>query len=311
MTKRCPISYLQIGENESYHPAGLKLLSPKLATLNKLPFDAKELRIEATKHADKLSIQGVQYKLSAILNIKDHQFEFVDNKGKYILKPQSDTYKQLPENEDLSMRLAKTVGIEVPVHGLVYNKDDSFTYFIKRFDRIRHKDKLAVEDFSQLTGRNRETKYNSSMEKVVDVIENFCTFPLLEKKKLFERVLFNYLIGNEDMHLKNFALISRNNKIELAPAFDFVNSTIVLNNAKEELALPLNGKKRNLTRKDLVDYYAKEGLGLSTATIQEVLESFCLAQQDWPIMIEASFLDQAMKERYLNLVQSRSRTVGT
>ena len=102
------------------------------------------------------------------------------------------------------MRLAAAGGVAVPLHGLMYAKDGSLTYFIKRFDREGRKGKLAVEDFAQLMGRSRDTKYDGSMEKVAQVVETHCTFPAIEKIKLFRLTLVNFLLGNEDMHLKKF-----------------------------------------------------------------------------------------------------------
>ena len=160
---RCPITYHLCEENR-YSEKGLKLLSPSLKRLDLLNFTAEELRAEAMQRASKMSIQGVQPKLSAILNIKDGLFEIVDKGGKYILKPQHHTFPELPQNEDLTMRLAASIGIGVPLHGLIYSKDNSLTYFIKRFDRKGQKDKIAVEDFAQLSGMSRDTKYNYSME---------------------------------------------------------------------------------------------------------------------------------------------------
>ena len=145
----------------------------------------------------------------------------------------------MPENEDLTMRMAGVVGIDVPLHGLVYAKDGSLTYFIKRFDRKGRQEKIAVEDFAQLAGKDRDTKYRSTMEAVVKVLDQFCTFPLIEKARLFKLVLFNFLTGNEDSHLKNFSLMRRVPIIELSPAYDLLNTTIVIR-AQEEIALPLN-----------------------------------------------------------------------
>ena len=134
--KRCPITYEKIGDQENYSQRGLHLLSSQLKNLRPLDLSADEQRKEAIDRVGKMSIQGVQKKLSAKLKIKDECFEIVDHKGQYILKPQSDIYPELPENEAITMTLAKTIGLEVPIHGLVYSKDNSLTYFIKRFDRI-------------------------------------------------------------------------------------------------------------------------------------------------------------------------------
>jgi serine/threonine-protein kinase HipA len=301
---RCPITYEPCG-NEKYSAEGLQKLSPSLTQLFDFPYDKAEQLREAIARASKISIQGVQPKLSVTLNKKKNIFEVTDAGGEYILKPQNDLYVGLPENEDLTMRLAATVGIEVPFHGMIYSKDGTRSYFIKRFDRLPKKRRVAVEDFAQLSEQTRETKYNSSMEKVAGIIERYCTFPLIEKQKLFKRTLFNFLCGNEDMHLKNFSLISRHEKIELSPAYDLVNTTIALPNAIEEMALTLNGKKNKLNRENLVDYFGKERLGLTPITIQKTLDSIEKEKRRWIQLIEISFLSQNMKEKYQALLKKR------
>ena len=310
MTKHCPITYEALPSNEKYSKKGLKWLSPKLTELNDLPFSAKELQSEALARADKMSIQGVQPKLSAVLDISNNRFNVVDSGGLYILKPQSALYEQAPENEDLSMHMAKIAGIEVPLHGLVYSKDQSFTYFIKRFDRSPRKQKIAMEDFAQLAGLDRETKYRYSMEKLTHVIEQYCTFPAIQKADLLLRVLFNFLIGNEDMHLKNYALLTRNGITTLAPAYDFINSTIAIRNPKEEIALTLNGRKRNLRRKDFIDYFAIEILKLNQAVINDKLAQLDQAKKAWFELIEISFLTAALKAKYGEILANRINILG-
>lgn len=300
----CPISFEPLNVSEKYSKKGLRLLSSKLQTLDDFPFSAEQQRTEARQHAGKMSIQGVQPKLSCKLNIKIQCFEICDMGGDYILKPQNEHYSELPENEDLSMRLAHDI-IEVPLHGLIHSIDGSFTYFIKRFDRLSRGQKLPLEDFAQLSGLTRDVKYNYSMEKLIHIIVKHCTFPTLEKSKLFTRTLFNYLIGNEDMHLKNFSLITRDNKIELAPAYDFINTTIAIGNAKEEIALTLNGKKNNLTSRDLIDYYGKERLGLNLKTIEDILSHFQKLIPKWKAIIKISFLSEKGKQDYLNVLEAR------
>ena len=234
---KCPITYKDCGTLK-YSQEGLRSLSPLLSELDDFPFTAREQRSEAAARAVKMSIQGVQPKLSVILKIKQHSFQIADKGGTYIIKPQSDVYEQLPENEDLTMKLAKICGLDVPVHGMVYCKDGSLSYFIKRFDRYGKSKKYPQEDFAQLTGNTRETKYNWSMEKLIPVIAQHCTFPAIENIRLFNLVLFCFLTGNEDMHLKNFSLITRRIKTELTPAYDLLNTTIAIKNAQEEIALP-------------------------------------------------------------------------
>ena len=224
--------------------------------------------------------------------------------GNYLIKPQSADYEELPQNEDLTMKLADTVGIHTPPHGLVYCSDGSLSYFIKRFDRKNKGEKIAVEDFAQLAGVSRDTKYDFSMEKIIPIIEKLCTFPLIEKKKLFLLTLFSFLIGNEDLHLKNFSLIHQGQKTEFSPAYDLVNSSIVIKTT-EELALPLNGKKSRFNRADFVDYFGKERLKLSTEIIREILVRLDSSFGEWKDLIGVSFLSTPKKNAYLDLLKNR------
>ena len=305
---RCPITYDEIKSGERYSPGGLKKLSRQLRHLKDLPYSAEEQRREAVARATKMSIQGVQPKLSARLNTAEEIFEIVDTGGDYILKPQTH-YPEAPQNEDLTMRLADACGIDVPLHGLLYSRDGTLTYFIQRFDRVKGKGRRSLEDFAQLLGRTRDTKYDSSMEQVISVLEKYCTFPLVEKRKLFRMSLFNFLTGNEDMHLKNFSLIHMEGKIELSPGYDLLNTTIALTNATEEIALPLGGKKRNLTRSLFVDYLGRERLGLTKPVIEDVLSGFSQAFPGWEDLITRSFLSDAMKETYANLLRKRRKVL--
>ena len=301
----CPITYELINDNQQYSDRGLKLLSPKLKNLNPLPLTASELRQEASKHASKMSIQGVQPKLSCILSLKNEAFKIVDLGGRYILKPEHDAYAEVPQNEDLTMRLASMIGIEVPLHGMVYGIDNSLTYFIKRFDRAGQADKLSIEDFSQLSGHTRTTKYNFSMEKIINIVDEYATFPVIEKTKLFTRTIFNFLIGNDDMHLKNFSMIMRNQKVELSPAYDFLNSSIIIS-SKEEISLPLAGKKHNLSRKDLVDYFGVDRMRLPKKIIDSQLEVIEQKISEWKDLIDICFLSDNMKQKYNNILDERA-----
>jgi len=301
---RCPITYAPCGENR-YSNAGLRLLSPELNTLKDLEYTAEEQRKEAYNRASKMSIQGVQPKLSARLNIKENKFEIVDKGGKYILKPQHHLYPQMPENEDLTMRMASEIGLEIPLHGLVWSKDRTLTYFIKRFDRKGQNDKVPVEDFAQLAGLSRDTKYNYSMEKVANLINRYCTFPSIENLKLFKLVIFNYLVGNEDMHLKNFSIITEDGKVTLSPCYDLVNSTIEYKEQIEEIALPLKGKKKHLTRSILIDYYGMERCELTAKSIDKILGTISSTVPKWKELIDISFLSKEMKDKYHGLLEKR------
>ncbi|MEP0860265.1 MAG: HipA domain-containing protein [Ignavibacterium sp.] len=304
----CPITYEPCG-NKKYSENGLKLLSRGLTHLEDFPYTQEEQLLEAAARASKLSIQGVQPKLSAKLKVKEGVFEITDKGGEYILKPQNNLYPQLPENEDLTMRLAEEIGLEIPLHGLIYSKDQKLTYFIKRFDRYGKGKKCAVEDFAQLSGNNRNTKYNSSMENVAKIIETYCTFPAIEKIKLFKLTIFNFLIGNEDQHLKNFSLITKDNKIMFSPFYDLINTTIILPKPVEEIALPLKGKKNKLNRNILVEYWGKERLGLNEQIINQSLNLIDEKFVRWNELINKSFLSKDMKEKYIALLDERRKVI--
>ncbi len=304
---RCPITYTEC--EGRYSQQGIKKLLSTLNDLEDLPFSAEEQRRESVLRAGKMSIQGVQAKLSAVVNRAKSGFEIVDKNGRYILKPQSANYPELPQNEDLTMRLASILGITVPFHGMVYSKDNSLTYFIKRFDRKGHGEKLAMEDFAQLTEKSRETKYNSSMETVAKTIEKYCSFPILEKKKLFILTLFNFICGNEDMHLKNFSLITDDGKTMLSPAYDLLNTSIVLRNPME-IALPIKGKMKKLNKNLLVDYFGQEYLGLNSNVIADILKLIKIKRPSMEKMIGQSFLSAEMKAKYLDLFETRLSLLG-
>jgi serine/threonine-protein kinase HipA len=303
---RCPITYELCGNNK-YSEKGLRLIAPKLTFLNDLPYTSAELRKEAANRAKKLSIQGVQPKLSASISLVNQEFKIVDQFGTFIIKPQNDLFPELPENEDVTMRMAKAFGLDVPFHGMIYAKDGSLSYFIKRFDRYGKGKKIATEDFAQLTGNTRDTKYRFTMEKLIPVIDEFCSFPAIEKADFFKRILFCYVTGNEDMHLKNFSLITKNGKTTLTPVYDFLNSSIAIKNPEEEIALTLNGKKSNLKASDFVDYYAKERLQLNEKTVVTILEQMYNVIPKWKELLEISFLSDEMKEKYLNLLEGKTK----
>jgi serine/threonine-protein kinase HipA len=280
-------------------------LSAGLKGFKEFEYSAEEQRNEAFNRASKMSVQGVQPKLSARLNIKEEKFEIVDTGGRYILKPQHHLFPEMPENEDLTMKLAHEIGLEIPVHGLIWSKDNSLTYFIRRFDRRGQNDKVPVEDFAQLAGMSRDTKYDSSMEKVVGLINKYCTFPAIEKLVLFKLVIFNYIIGNDDMHLKNFSVITQDGKVKLSPGYDLINTTIEYRKPDDEIALPIKGKKKSLTYSDLINYFAIERCELTTKSVDKVLETVSTTLPIWKSIIDASFLSKGMKEKYLYLMDLR------
>lgn len=284
------------------------MLSRQLGELRDFPYTREEQLEQARQRAVKMSIQGVQPKLSAVLSLRAQTFEIVDTGGRFILKPQVPEWPEVPQNEDLSMHLAALAGVSVPEHGMVFSSDGSLVYFVRRFDR-RGNSKIAVEDFGQLAGLSRNTKYDFSMEKMVGIVDRFCTFPALEKLKLLKLTLVNFLIGNEDAHVKNLSLIKRGVKVELAPAYDLVNSTIVLN-GPEEIALPLSGRRNRLKRENFFEYLAKERMRLPETAVKKVENEISAALPAWLDLINRSFLSPEAREKYAKLVAERAERLG-
>ena len=212
------------------------------------------------------------------------------------------------------MRLAAAVGIETPLHGLLHSADSSLTYFIRRFDRRSQKDKLAMQDFATLADRDRETKYRYSVERLFSLLK-YCTFPAIETAELYKRLLFNYLTGNEDMHLKNWALITVDGKTTLAPAYDYLSTTVAFRAIGipltdiEESALPLNGRKKKLKRTDWIDYLARERLQLSNQYIDRVLGESSDTLPSWRELIDRSFLSDEQQALSHEVIEIRSKVL--
>lgn len=305
---RCPLTYEALPDGRRYSESGLRALSRSLTQLEDFNYSAAQQRQEAIARAAKMSIQGVQPKVSVKLAVSKGKFDIVDRNGTYIVKPQVTTYEHVPENEDLTMKLAKVAGIETPWHGLIRCADGSLSYVIKRFDRYGKNKRRRVEDFAQLSGKSRDTKYDSSLENLAHMIDRYCTFPAIEKVKLFRMTLFSFTVGNEDAHLKNYSVIERDGKIELSPAYDLLNSTVIIPNPQEESALPLSGRKRRLSRELFFDYWAKERLRLSNAVVDDVVSDLKKIRSS--SFIDRSFLPDETRARYLAVLAERFLRLG-
>ncbi len=292
-----------------YSLRGLKALAKNLNRLEIFPYSQEEQIEIARQMVKKISIQGVQPKFSLALSVKENTFKQVENSGQYILKPQVISYKQLPENEDLTMRLVSMTGMKLPWHGLVKCSDGSLSYAIKRFDRVG-KEKIPMEDFTQLIGASRDTKYDVPIEKVAEAIEDFCTFPMVEYLKLYKLILLAFLLGNEDLHLKNLSVVTVNEKVQLSPVYDFVNSTIINPHGDDELALSLGDKKKGFTRKDFVDDFAGKTLFLGKKLAEKELSQLLAFVPQWKQMIDKSFLSAELKIKYIHLLADRAKRLS-
>lgn len=202
------------------------------------------------------------------------------------------------------MHLAELAGLKVVPHSLVRFADGRLCYLTRRIDRTVDGEKIAMEDLCQLSGQLTEHKYRSSYERISKVIRSLSAVPMLDVADFWMQVLFCWMTGNSDMHLKNFSLYAREEgKYVLTPAYDLLNTLIVMPEDTEELALSLNGKKRRITRVDFEQ--AMTNSGLNEKVQQNIFHRFETIIPEWETCIRHSFLNQDMQEAYLALVRDR------
>ena len=309
----CPISYGPCDRGQ-YSSQGLKLLSPKLETLKPFPYTQGEAIQKAAEQKEKMSISGAQPKLGAQLSLKNESFEITPKGGSFILKPNNPNFVEVPANEAATMRIAAMSGIDTPLSGMAYDKDGELLYFVKRFDRTGKK-KHALEDFGQLLSLKRSTKYEASVEDLVQVVRGYTSFPAIELPKLYRLIIFNFLVGNEDAHVKNFSLLTdKKGVVKLSPAYDLVNTSVIYPDGKlasGELALTLNGKKQGLTREEIEEHLGQEVMGLSPGTINKVRDDLASSLQQAADFIHAkSFLSHQVKMNYLFILGMRRLRLG-
>lgn len=252
------------------------------------------------------TLTGVQPKISLHLNQHEgsKRLTIVGLWGGYIFKPQTELYPHLPELEDVTMHLAEESKLAVVPHSLIRLRDGELGYITRRIDRKADGTKIAMEDMCQLTERPTEYKYRSSHEQIAKAIRKFSSVPDLDVMQYYELVLFCYLTGNNDMHLKNFSIYQPNaGEYRLAPAYDLLNVAIVNPKDTEELALTLNGKKRKLTRHDFET--AMLSSGLNEKVVSNIFRKFLRIYPQWEATIRNSFLPADLQEAYWQLIQQR------
>ena len=261
------------------------------------------------------TVPGVQKKISLHLSAVPGcpRLTLVDYPSGYILKPQTVLYPALPEAEYLVMQMARHTGISTVPFALIRTGSDSFAYITKRIDRILPTRKepvlklLAMEDFCQLDQRLTEDKYRGSYERCARVIEQYSQRKGLDLSELFLRIVFSFVSGNSDMHLKNFSLIetapSGGNYV-LSPAYDLLPVSIVDPDDEEQMALPLNGKKRNLRRNDFLKYAGSVGLNREAAV--RMIRRVASMKVEYLELCLNSYLPADMKERFARLIEQRT-----
>lgn len=257
---------------------------------------------------ERLALTGVQPKISLSLKGEkgNKRLTLVGLWGDYILKPQSNEYLLMPEAEDLTMHLAKLFKIETAKHALIRTSTGELAYITKRFDRKKGK-KIHVEDLCQLSQLLTEQKYNSSYERVGKIIKHFASNTGLDAIKYFRLVLFSFLTGNNDMHLKNFSLMHTNNSILLSPAYDLINVNLIYPKDKEDMALTLGGRKRKIKRSDFNEF--AKNLGISELVRDNIYKDFLRNADKVKELIERSFLTEDYKEKYIQIFHTKLKQI--
>lgn len=309
MSQCCLYCYQPLDENEiDFHSrCSKKIFGVSIPPL--LPFAETHMEELAEQVIQShTAVTGVQPKLSLHLASSEKpnlvkRFTIVGVKGGFILKPPTPHYSQLPEVEDLTMHLANIAKIQVVPHSLIRLSSNNLAYITQRIDRVKN-DKLHMEDMCQLTNRLTEDKYRGSHEQVAKAILKYSAHPQLDIINFYELVLFSFLTGNADMHLKNFSLIHQPDVGPVfSPAYDLVATALVNPADEEDLALTLNGKKKKINRNDFIAAFTN--IGLDSKQQENIFKKMQKAKPSWIEFIEISFLNAEMKTNYKNLLNDR------
>ena len=306
---KCLFCYKKLENNEKdFHKACSRKIF-RTSGVPMLPYTRENLS-ELAKQVirSQTTLTGVQAKLSLDINKGEKneaaRFTIVGLWGRYILKPQSDHYPFLPEIEDLTMHLAELAKINAVPHSLIRFADGELCYITRRIDRTEQGEKLPMEDMCQLTERLTEHKYKGSYEQIAKTIQKYSSVPKLDLVNYWEQVLFSWITGNADMHLKNFSLYSRQKGIyQLTPAYDLLSTALVIPEDTEELALTLNGKKRKLKRSDFIS--SMQASGLDDKIISNLFHKFLKVYDKWDGFIGQSFLSDELKDKFKSIIAEK------
>ena len=289
---RCLYCYKELPEGiKDFHPAcARKFFGTRTAP--DLPYVRAQLGDLARQVVrSQTTLTGVQAKLSLDINRggrnEPDRFTIVGLWGRFILKPQTHSYRALPELEDVTMHLAEAVKINVVPHSLIRFSDGELCYITRRIDRQSDGHKIAMEDMCQLSERLTEYKYKGSYEQIAKLMRRYSSAPQRDVINFWEVVVFCWITGNADMHLKNFSLYNHIFFFKQKTAYEMLSTTLVMPEDTEELALTLNGKKSRLRKVDF--YKAITASGVDEKVIENLARRFSRALPKWFELIDNSF----------------------
>lgn len=316
---------------QTYSPAAVKLLFDGNPVSHILPFrspnNEEAENEEYAKHVGRVSLSGVQPKAGLIIKGNQLVIPSEQERSRYILKPAPSSYallerKDCPANEHLSMQLASQVyHIETAPNALCFFSDGEQAYITRRFDVAPDGSKYQQEDFASLAGLTKahggsDYKYsNLSYEECAEIIGKYTTAPSVEILKFFRIVVFNYLILNDDAHLKNFSLINRGDgEYHLSPAYDLINTNLHLYEPRIfalDKGLFHEGMHltdtRTVTRVDFEEFGRR--IGLATRLVKRELDNFATEQPLAKELINRSFLSDKLKKYYWQSYNYRRTTL--
>lgn len=308
MNGRCLICGMQVEGAAEYHPDCVRALfgSEKVPSF---AYSMEELnRLAESIIRSRVSVTGVQPKLSLHLEREmggDDRLTLVGLEGDYILKLPTRAYAELPESEHFAMTLARMCGIETAEFGLVRLENGALAYLTRRMDRedgVKH-----MLDCCQLTNHQTERKYSGSYEQIAKVLRACSSNAGEDIERYMTMILYCFLIGNSDMHLKNFSLIREHDgEWHLSRAYDLVPVKIVMPTDEDDLALTINGRNRKLT----VDDFRKAcpSMRLTDVQFTRTLKRVSTGVRDnLDEAFDRSFLSDGFKKRCRDLITARLR----
>jgi len=307
MENKCLYCYETLTEEADFHKKCFQEFFGT-PTPPKLPYSIDQMAELAKNIVERsIAVPGIQAKLS--MSLIEETRENTGTRltvvgalgGNYIFKPPSDKFPEMPQNEHVTMRIAKAFNIQVVPSSLIRLASGELSYITKRVDRAENGEKIHMLDMFQIT--EAFDKYKSSMEKVGRALHSYSENTLLDKIFYFELSLFSFLTGNNDMHLKNFSMIKSASGWVLAPAYDLLNVAIVLPEDKEELALTIEGKKKKIK----LEHFVKlgKGLELTDKQIESIFKRMIKNKPNAIEWIDKSFLSDNMKTAYKEILESR------
>lgn len=302
-----------------YSKKAAKALFGAATPIGRLPFSRRDFFTAGRKCVEGMSISGVQQKLSLVINSRN-EFETVSIGGEYILKPSPESFPNAAENEQCAMAVSRMMGIPTAWSTVVEFPDGELAYLTRRYDRANGR-KRHQEDLAQGFGLTAKEKYEKSYEEALHLAHGMSGGKLSVVRDLFDRVVFAYLIGNSDMHLKNISLIreagSHTGRYDgLAPNYDQL-FTIAFDAASAVgfLALDLLAEEKE---GKFSDAYQKYGFytgsdfqtlgkkaGLPGPAIHTMMNRYFTREQEILRMIQRSFMPPAMKKKASTVVRDR------